>query len=189
MAEDGLVLLDLCSSSFGSGHSEPLYKGRGKICWQDFWCLQWCQWETSLDCSMADLCFTSYWPKKAVSCSWPLQRKICWSCPCVKSLIFRAQGVPVRWDRPAHLVCLSSALPKGSSSGCRFQIIFLQDPMAPRCFCEDLLVSAVLHPFFFFALSNTWDGCICLRAVCGAVYSHSTLVVTCTAGFKVNRHL
>ena len=28
MAEDGLVLLDLRSSPFGSGHSGPLYKGR-----------------------------------------------------------------------------------------------------------------------------------------------------------------
>lgn len=31
MAEDDLVLLDLCSSSFGSGHSDPLYKGRAKV--------------------------------------------------------------------------------------------------------------------------------------------------------------
>lgn len=109
--------------------------------------------------------------------------------PCVKSLIFRPLGLPVRWDRPAHLVCLWSTLPKGCSSGCGFQIIFLQYLMAPRCFCEDLLMSAILHSFFFFPLSNTWDGCICLRAVSGAVYSHRTLVVTCTTGFKVNRQL
>lgn len=85
MAEDDLVLLDLCSSSFESGHRELLYKGRAKGCWQDFWCLQWCQWETSLDCSMADLCFTSYWPKKTVTCSWPPQGKICWSCPVLRT--------------------------------------------------------------------------------------------------------
>lgn len=161
MAEDGLVLLDLCCSSFGAGHSEPLSKGRAKVCWQDFWCLQRCQWDTSLDYSMAGLCFTSSWPKKAVSCSWPPQRQTCWSC-CAKSLIFRPLGLPVRWDSPAHLVCLSSALPKAGSSGCVFQIIFLQDPMAPRCFCKDLLVSALLYYFFFFPLSNTWDGCIYL---------------------------
>lgn len=100
--------------------------------------------------------------------------------PCVNNLIFRPLGLPVRWDRPAHLVSLSSTLPKGCSSGCRLQISFLQDLIAPRCFCEDLLVSAVLYYFFFFPLSNTWDGCICLQAVSGVVYSHRTPVLTCT---------
>lgn len=119
----------------------PTVQGQSQstVCWQDFWCLQWCQWETRLDCSMADLCFISYLPKKAVVCSWPPEGKSCWSCPMLGAWFFRPLGLPVRWDRPAHLVCLSSALPKGCSSGCGFQIIFSQDPMAPRCFCEDLL--------------------------------------------------
>lgn len=67
--------------------------------------------------------------------------------------------------------------------------MFLQDPMAPRYLCEVLLVSAVLRLFFFFSLSNPRDGCICLRAVSRAVFSHRTLVVTCTTGSEVNRQL
>lgn len=114
-----------------------------------------------------------------------LREALSWPC------IFRAPGLPDGWGRPGHLVCLSSALLKCCSSGCGFQIMFLQDLMAPRRLCEILLVSALLCLFFSFSLSkpSPRNGRVRLTAVSRAEFSHSTLAVTCTTGSKVNMQL
>lgn len=114
VAEDGLVFLDL--------HDSPLDKsavsscksvepdnanGSPEICsgvsGKQVWILLW-------DGSLLPIIGIG----RLTLAADPLEGML--ELPCVRSCIFRALGLPDTSDRPAHLICLISALPKRYST-------------------------------------------------------------------------
>lgn len=141
MIEDGLVLLDLCRSLWIRAQWATV---QGQSPMMPTGVLAFAVASVGNEsgyCSVTDLCYTSYWPRKFTSHCWPPWREICWNHP-VLGAVFSELWVFQTDETDLHiLLAYQVHYPRVAHQGVDFRyfsckIPWLQDIYVKFCLCQ-----------------------------------------------------